>query len=65
MLINGSALTNCPVLSLHIGGEIARVTEPIVDPNTLKIIGFKVEGKMIRDEVGDVLPMIACASFLA
>lgn len=55
MLINGSKLNSCPVLSLHVGGEIARVIEPIVDPDSLKIVGFRLEGKLIRDEVGDVL----------
>lgn len=63
MLINGSALANCPVMSLHVGGEIARVTEPIVDPNSLKIIGFKLEGELIRDEVGDILPIRSLREF--
>jgi len=63
MLISGTKLVGCPVLSLHVSGEIARVTEPIVDPNSLKIIGFKVGGKMIRDEVGDVLPVTSVREF--
>lgn len=63
MLVNGSALLNCPILSLHIGGEIARVTEPIIDPNTLKIIGFKAEGKMLRDDVGEILPIDSVREF--
>lgn len=63
MLINGSALVNCPILSLHISSEIARVTETIVDPNTLKIIGFRVEGKMVRNEVGDILPIDSVREF--
>jgi len=63
MLINGSRLLECPVLSLHIGGEIARVKEPIIDPNSLKIIGFKLEGKLIRDDVGDILPIKSVREF--
>lgn len=63
MLINGSRLTGCPILSLHVGGEIARVTEPIIDPNSLKIIGFRLEGKLIRDDVGDVLPISSVREF--
>ncbi len=63
MLVNGSALPNCPILSLHIGGEIARVTEPIIDPNTLKIIGFRAEGKMLRDDVGEILPIDSVREF--
>ena len=63
MLINGSKLSGCPVLSLHIGGEIARVTEPVINPDNLKIIGFKVEGKLIRDDVGDILPVDSIREF--
>ena len=63
MLINGSSLNNCPVLSLHIGGEIARVTEVVVDPNTLKIIGFRVAGKLIKDDTGDILPIESVREF--
>lgn len=63
MLINGSSLNNCPVLSLHIGGEIARVAEVVVDPNTLKIIGFRVTGKLIKDDTGDILPIESVREF--
>lgn len=63
MLINGSKLSGFPILSLHVSGEVARVTEPIVDPNSLKIIGFKVDGKLIRDEVGNVLPIESVREF--
>ncbi len=63
MLINGSKLVDYPILSLHIGGEIARVTEVIIDPNSLSIIGFRVEGKMIQDDVGDILPIESVREF--
>lgn len=63
MLINGSRLIDCPVLSLHVGGEIARVTELIMNPNNLKIIAFRVEGPLIRDEVGDILPIESVREF--
>lgn len=62
-MINGSKLIGCPILSLHVGGEIARITEIIVDPNSLKIIGFRLEGKLIRDDVGDVLPIDSVREF--
>lgn len=55
MLINGSRLIGCPILSLHVGGAIAHVSDIIIDPNDLKIIGFRVSGPLIRGEVGDVL----------
>ena len=63
MLINGSSLIDCPVLSLHVGGEIARVTELIMNPNNLKLIAFRVEGPLIRDEVGDILPIESVREF--
>lgn len=63
MLISGTKLVGCPVLSLHVSGEIARVAEPVVDPNSLKVIGFKVTGKMIRDEVGEILPAASVREF--
>lgn len=62
MLINGSQLINCPVLSLHVSGEIARVTEPIVDPDNLQIIAFRVEGKMIGEDE-DILPIASVREF--
>lgn len=63
MLINGSRLIDIPILSLHVGGEIARVTELIMNPNNLKIIAFRVEGPLIRDEVGDILPIESVREF--
>ena len=56
MLINGSRLIDCPVLSLHIGGQIARVTSEVIDPNDLKIIALNVDGPQTGDgEHGDIL----------
>ena len=55
MLLLGSNLVDCPVLSLHVGGEIARVTEPIIDPENLKIIAFRVVGPLTEKETGNIL----------
>lgn len=57
MLIYGSSLKGRAILSLHIAGEIARVVEPIIDPNDLKVIALRVEGPLIRGDVGDTLPI--------
>lgn len=57
MLINGTSLIGCPILSLHIGGAVARVTELIIDPNNLKIIALRVDGKIINEDTGDILPI--------
>ena len=55
MLINGSRLYGTQVLSLHLGGAIARTGEPIIDPNDLKIIAFRVSGAQVGGENGDIL----------
>lgn len=63
MLINGSKLINCPVLSLHVGGRIARVTSVIIDPNNLKIIAFRVDGPQVGREAGEILPTASIREF--
>lgn len=54
---------NCPILSLHIGGRVARVTEIIIDPDSLKVIACRVEGPLVGKEVGDILPMASVREF--
>lgn len=63
MLINDSSLRNYPILSLHVGGKVARVIETIVDPNTLKIIAFRVDGPLVGKEVGNILPINSIREF--
>lgn len=63
MLINSSRLINCPILSLHVGGRIATVTELIVDPNDLKVIACRVDGPLVGKEVGEILPMDSVREF--
>jgi sporulation protein YlmC with PRC-barrel domain len=63
MLLIGSKLLGYPVLSLHVGGEIARTVEPIIDPEGLKIIGYTLDGKLIRNEVGDILDVSSVREF--
>ena len=63
MLINNSRLVGCPILSLHVGGRIARVTETLVDPDTLKIIACRVDGPLVGKEVGEILPMSSIREF--
>ncbi len=47
MLIYASRLIGAPVLSVQAGGRIATIAEPIVDPDTLKIIAFKLAGPFV------------------
>ena len=44
MLITTSKLIGTPILSMQAGGAIGRVSECIIDPDTLKIIAFRAEG---------------------
>ena len=44
MLVYASKLIGTPILSMQAGGAIGRVTEPIVDPDTLKMIAFRLGG---------------------
>ena len=57
MLMNASRLLGYPVLSLHVGGPVARVVSEIVDPEKLKIVAFYVEGPAIKNdpEVGEIM----------
>ena len=56
MLMVGSSLLEIPVLSLHVGGQIARVKRAIIDPESLTIIAFELDGALLRDpEIGSFL----------
>lgn len=54
MLVYTSKLIGTPILSMQAGGAIGRITEPIIDPDTLKIIAFRAEGPVI-DRTTNVL----------
>ena len=55
MLVVGSNLIGKPLLSIHVGGEIARLEKAIVDPDNLKIIAYQVDGPLIKGEVGNIV----------
>ena len=57
MLVDSSRLIGYPVLSLHAEGPVARVEMELVEPESLKIVAFRVWGPEIRDdpEVGEIL----------
>ncbi len=48
MIIASSNLIGTPILSLQTSSAIGVISEPIIDPNTLKIIAFKLTGPLIR-----------------
>lgn len=55
MLISANSLIRYPVLSMHIGGQIAFVTDLVIDPDNLKVVAFRVAGPEVGGEVGDLL----------
>ena len=63
MLFSSASLISCPVLSLHVGGQIATVSELIIDPNNLKLIACRVEGPLVGREHGEILPMDSVREF--
>lgn len=50
MLINGDKLRDVPILSIQAGGMIARTSDPIIDPDELKVVGFKIVGPLAKGE---------------
>lgn len=63
MLINTSRLLNYPILSLHVGGQVASVVEVIIDPDNLKLLALRVTGPLVGREVGDILPVASIREF--
>lgn len=63
MLVNASNLIGCPILSLHVGGQIAQVVELIVDPDNLSLLAVRVEGPVVEPEEGDILAMTSVREF--
>lgn len=49
MLIAGSRFLNSPVMGLQTGGELARTSREIIDPATLTIIAFELEGPLLAE----------------
>lgn len=63
MLVNSSRLVGRPVMSLQLGGPVAHVVAPVIDPDDLRIIAFVVEGPMIGGDVGNILDVQSVREF--
>lgn len=63
MLVNGSKLIGTPILSLHTGGTLARVSTNIVDPNDLRVMAFRLDGELLSGEYGDILQSMKVREF--
>lgn len=55
MLVYASKLIGTRVLSVQAGGAIAEVSEPIIDPDSLKIIAFKLSGPLVAKSSSNIL----------
>ena len=55
MLVRGSNLVNTPVVSLQVGGPVAWVKEPIMDPDSLKIVAFTLTGPGVPKKENNIL----------
>lgn len=55
MLIDADKLIGYPVVSLHMGGQIAEPVYLIVDPDKLKLVAMQVVGPEVGMETGDLL----------
>lgn len=47
MLIAGSRLIDAPVMGLQTGSELARISKPVINPNTLEIIAYELSGPLL------------------
>lgn len=47
MLLAGSRLINAPVMGLQTGSELGRLTNPVINPDTLAILAYEVEGPLL------------------
>lgn len=65
MLVNGSKLLGVPILSLHVGGPIARTTREIVNPHDLQVMAFELAGPMVGGEYGDLLDVRSVREYSA
>lgn len=47
MLLAGSRLINAPVMGLQTGSELGRLTDPVINPDTLAILAYEVDGPLL------------------
>ena len=49
MQILGSQLIGTPVMSLHTGARVASLETPVIDPGTLTILAYSVQGPLLTE----------------
>lgn len=50
MLLLGSRLIGAPIMSLQTGAKLAQTTKPLVDPATLRIAAYEVDGPLLTEK---------------
>ena len=55
MLVYASKLIGIPILSVQASGPVAHVSHAIVDPDTLKIIAFRLDGPLVAKSPANLL----------
>lgn len=50
MLLLGSRLLGAPIMSLQTGAKLAQTTKPLVDPATLRIAAYEVDGPLLTEK---------------
>jgi sporulation protein YlmC with PRC-barrel domain len=48
MLILNEAISGKKIMSVHSGGSIATISEPVIDPKNLKIVAFSISSKGLK-----------------
>lgn len=50
MILLGSSLTNAPVMGIQTGSELARTARPIIDPGTLGVVAYELQGPLLAHD---------------
>jgi len=59
MLVSYKQFNHMPVMSLQTGSELARTIKPIIDPRSLNIVAYELDGKLLSHKptlllIGDI-----------
>lgn len=49
MLVSGAKLINTPIMSMQTGAPVGFISAPIIDPDSLKIIAFRLTGPTLTN----------------
>lgn len=55
MLVASTKIIGTPVLSMQAGGPIGQIAEPIVDPDNLNVIAFRLSGGVVSRNESNIL----------